>query len=217
MSAEVPLADAAPDDLLARLQAVGDEARAAKQRAANRTARETWGVTPDDLNTLAADLRQAVTVDRRVLLADALWRAEVFDARMLACKVLTQARIRSDHGAWDLLARWVFHFDCRAIADAGAAAIQRRLMADLARLDAAEDWTRAANVWTRRTALAATVPLARAVHPSAGDLAARERVSGWVAAMADDPRPVIRQAVDGWLRDLARGDPERAAALRGSG
>ena len=50
-------------------------------------------------------------------------------------------------------------------------------------------------------------------HPSEADLAARERVLGWLAGMAGDDRPVIRQAVEGWLRDLAKRDPARVAAF----
>lgn len=203
-----------PDAVMDRLRDAGDTARAAKDRAANRTERETLGVPPETLRDLAAELRAGTDVDRRVLLADALWRAEVFDARMLALRMLTQARIRPDAGPWTLLERWVHQFDCRAIADAGAAAIARRLQADPARLEVVADWTQAANVWTRRTALAATAPWAKMNHPSEADLAIRERVLGWAAAMRDDTRPVIAQAVDSWLRDLARHDAARAAAFR---
>ncbi|WGH77578.1 DNA alkylation repair protein [Jannaschia ovalis] len=203
-----------PEDVLDRLREAGDPARAARDRAANRTARETLGVAPETLRALSDEIRARTDVDRRVLLADALWRSELFDARMLALRLLTQARIRPDHGPWALLERWVHGFDCRAIADAGAAAIARRLQADPARLEVVADWTGAANVWTRRTALAATAPWAKMNHPSEADLAIRERVLGWAAAMRDDKRPVIAQAVASWLRDLARHDPERAAAFR---
>ena len=39
------------------------------------------------------------------------------------------------------------------------------------------------------------------------DTAVRDRVAGHAEAMEDDGRPVIRQAIDGWRRDLARHAP----------
>lgn len=209
-----PDPDTRPDAVMARLRAAGDPARAKRDRAANRTERETLGVSPASLGEMSDGLRAALTVDARVLLADALWRLEVFDARMLALRLLTQARIRPDAGPWALLERWVFQFDCRAIAEAGAGAISRRLVAEPARLAALEEWVGASNVWTRRTAIVASAPWAKTNHPSEADLAVRERVLGWAGGMAGDARPVIRQAVEGWLRDLGKRDAARVAAFR---
>ena len=202
------------DQILAQLEAAGSSERAAKDRAANRTDRSCWGVTAETLNDMARSLREELGPDPRTLIADALWRAEVFDARMLACKLLTQARIRPDDGPWALLERWVYHFDCRAIADAGAAALQRRMMAAPDRCEVFDAWAEAANVWTRRSIFATASGFAKLGHPSGAELAVRERALGWAEDMADDNRPVIRQAIDGFLRDLARHDPERVATFR---
>ncbi|TFL20254.1 DNA alkylation repair protein [Jannaschia formosa] len=202
-----------PEDVLSRLRDAGDPERAARARAANRTEREAWGVAPEVLRALSDEIREATSVDRRVLLADAFWRAEVLDARLLALRLLTQARMRPDHGAWDLLSRWVYRFDCRALADAGAAALGRRLAAEPERLAVLEDWAAASNVWTRRSVFAATTGFARTRHPSEADAAARERVLALAGAMAEDSRPVIRQAIDGWVAALAKHDPERAAQV----
>jgi 3-methyladenine DNA glycosylase AlkD len=200
-------------EALAQLHTLGDAGRAARDKEANRTMRKTLGVPASALGDLARTLREKLSVDHRVILADALWQDGTFDARLLALRLLTQARIRPDDGVWARLTEWVVQFDCRAIADAGAGAISRRLTADPARLDVVEGWMQAANVWTRRTAIAATAPWAKMNHPSEADLAARERVLGWLAGMAGDDRPVIRQAVEGWLRDLAKRDPARVAAF----
>ncbi|SDZ04727.1 DNA alkylation repair enzyme [Jannaschia faecimaris] len=201
-------------EIVEALRNLGETDRAAKDRAANRTDRETWGVPGEALNELAKDLRGALSVDQRVLIADAIWRDGVFDGRLLACKLLTQARIRPDGGAWTLLSAWVFHFDCRAIADAGAGALQRRLMADPERSEVLDEWAGASNVWTRRSVFAATAGFAKLVHPSDAQMAVRERVLGWAETMRDDKRPVIRQAIDAWLRDLSKHDPDRVAAFR---
>ncbi|CTQ49603.1 DNA alkylation repair protein [Jannaschia donghaensis] len=202
------------DGIVTDLRAAGEAARAAKDRAANRTDRETWGVHGATLTDMATELRGALTLDERVMIADALWRDGVFDGRIMACKLLTQARIRTDGGVWGLLSSWVYHFDCRGIADAGAAALQRRIAAEPERSEVLDEWAGAANVWARRSVFAATAAFAKTKHPSETDLAVRERVLGHAQSMAEEKRPVIRQAIDGWLRDLSKHDPDRVAAFR---
>ena len=196
--------------LVEDLRAAGSPERAARDRAANRTDRETWGVPGDAMETLARAARAELSVDDRVLIADALWRQEVFDLRIMACKLLTQARMRPDGGAWNLLSGWVHHLDCRGIAEAAAAALQRRLMAEPERAEALDGWAAAANVWTRRSVFAATAGFAKLPHPSPAEAAVRDRVAGHAEAMEDDGRPVIRQAIDAWRRDLARHAPAHA-------
>lgn len=200
--------------IVAALRAAGDPDRAAKDRAANRTDRETWGVHGATLTDQAMALRAELSVDERVMIADALWRDGVFDGRIMACKLLTQARMRPDGGAWGLLSAWVFHFDCRGIADAGAAALQRRFLADPERVEVLEEWAGAASVWARRSVFSATAGFAKLAHPSDAELAVRETVLGQAQAMAGETRPVIRQAINGWLRDLSKHDPARVAAFR---
>jgi 3-methyladenine DNA glycosylase AlkD len=195
------------------LRAAGEPGRAARARSANRTEREAWGVDGGTLSDMAKALREDLTVDGRVLLADALWREGVLETRVLAAKLLTQARMRPDHGAWDLLSRWVFRFDCRAIADAGASALGRRLAAAPERLPVLDEWAGASNVWARRSVFAATAWAAKARHPSEEERVARERVLELARAMEGDARPVIRQAREAWLRDLARHDPEAAQGI----
>jgi 3-methyladenine DNA glycosylase AlkD len=202
------------DGIVDALRAAGDAERAARDRAANRTNRECWGVHGATLTDQAMTLRANLSVDERVMIADALWRDGVFDERVMACKLLTQARMRPDGGVWGLLSGWVFHFDCRAIADAGAAALQRRLMADPERSEVLEDWAGASNVWARRSVFSATAGFAKLAHPSDAEMAVRERVLGHAQAMAEEKRPVIRQAIDGWLRDLSKHDPARVEAFR---
>ena len=202
-----------PADLLARLEAAGDPDRAARDRAANRTDRETLGVPAEALNEIAAGVRQAEGIDRRVLLADALWRDGRHDARVLAAKLLTQARIRPDDGPWSLLERWMHDVDCRAISDAVAAATARRLAADLSRLALLDDWLSAASPWTRRTGGESIRFLAKARHPSEVEARARAEVVARLAPLTADTRPVIARSVEAFRRDLARHDPEAAARL----
>ena len=215
MTFEAPTAGdpATPADLLARLEAAGDAERAARDRAANRTDRETLGVPAETLNEIAAGIRQTEGIDRRVLLADALWRDGRHDARILGAKILTQARIRPDDGPWSLLERWMHDVDCRAASDAVAAATARRLAADLSRMALLDDWLSAASPWTRRTGVEAVRFLAKAKHPSEAEAQARAEVVARLAPLTADTRPVIARSVEAFRRDLARHAPESAARL----
>ena len=127
----------------------------------------------------------------RVALARGLWDSDVHEARIAAAKLLTQARIREDEPlVWAEFLRWVPTFDAWAIADHACKAGERRLVADPSRLDALEPWTRDPNLWVRRAALVATLPWTKLTHPTAADLAIRERVLGWAAALRRRPRVV---------------------------
>ncbi len=55
--------------------------------------------------------------------------------------------------------------------------------------------------------------LDQAEPPKPEDLAVRERVLGWAAAMADDRDWFIQKAIAWWVRDLSKHDPERARAF----
>ena len=120
-------------------------------------------------------------MDARVALARGLWESDVFEARLAAAKLLTQARIRPDDGVWALIASWVPEFDSWAIADHACLAGQRRLVADPARIEQVAGWTESPHLWTRRAALVITLPWAKMNFPSEADLAIRDRVLGWAA------------------------------------
>ena len=90
----------------------------------------------------------------------------------------------------------------------------RRILAQPERSDVLDDWGGAANVWARRSVFSATTAFAKLAHPSDAQVAVRERVLGWAEAMEEEQRPVIRQAIDGWLRDLSKHDADRVAAFR---
>lgn len=150
----------------------------------------------------------------RVDLADALWRTDIFEARVAAAKLLTQARLRPDDGpAWELIASWVPDFDSWAIADHACIAGQKRLIADPSRLDTVERWTRSDHLWTRRAALVITLPWTKQNNPKPEELAARERILGWAATYAGDPRWFIQKAVGWWLRELGKHDADRVLAF----
>ncbi len=202
-----------PEEALAALRAGIEPGRAEAMAAYHRQTRPVLGVPNPFLNDLTQAWRQALSVPERVALADALWRSDIFEARIAAAKLLAQARIRGDAEVWRLIASWVPDFDSWAIADHACDAGGRRLVADPARIDEVEGWTRSESLWTRRAALVITLPWTKQNHPTATDLAIRDRVLGWAAGYADDPEWFIQKAIAWWLRDLSKHDAPRARAF----
>ncbi|WP_243612330.1 DNA alkylation repair protein [Shimia aestuarii] len=201
------------DDALAALRARIEPGRAEGQAKYHKQTREVLGIPNPALNDLTKDWRQSLTVEERVLLADALWQTDIFEARIAAAKLLTQARIRPDTAAWDLIVSWVPDFDSWAIADHVCMAGQKRLLADPSRLDTVETWTNSADMWTRRAALVITLPWTKQNNPKPADLVIRDRVLGWAASYIDDPEWFIQKAIAWWLRDLSKHDPARSRAF----
>lgn len=197
------------DEALAALRAKSVPGRAEGSAAYHKVPRVYLGVTNPAINDLTAGWRREMSVDQRVTLSDALWQTNIYEARLAAAKLLTQARIRPDQAVWDVITSWVADFDSWAIADHVCMAGQKRLMADPTRLDQVEGWTRSDHMWTRRAALVITLPFTRDRNPKAPDIAARERILGWAAGYVDDRDWFIQKAVAWWLRDLSKRAPDR--------
>ena len=201
------------EDALAALKAHIEPGRAEGSRAYHKQTREVLGIPNPALNDLTKAWRQALTVPDRVSLADQLWQTDIFEARIAAAKLLTQARIRPDDAVWALIRGWVPDFDSWAIADHACMAGQKRLTADPARIDDVETWTGSDHMWTRRAALVITLPWTKQNNPKPADLAIRDRVLGWAATYVDDPDWFIQKAVAWWLRELSKHDPARTRAF----
>lgn len=200
-------------EALAALQALADPDRAAGAVAYHKAARPYLGVPVPVITELAKGWRADLDVPGRVALADGLWRSDIHEARIAAAKLLTQARIQGDEPVWRLIAGWVADFDTWAIADHACDAGARRLLADPARIDEVETWTRDPSFWVRRAALVITLPWTKQNFPKPADLAIRDRVLGWAADMAADPDWFIQKAIAWWLRDLSRHDAPRTRAF----
>lgn len=199
-----------PSEALAQLRAAGDPARATGSADYHKAAREYLGVSVPVITDLAKGWRMGLDVAGRVALADGLWQSNIHEARVAAAKLLTQARIPGDEAVWRLIASWVPQFDAWAIADHACDAGDRRLLADPSRIDEVERWTCDENFWVRRAALVITLPWTKQNFPKPADLAIRDRVLGWAAALADDREWFIQKAIAWWLRDLSKHDQDRA-------
>ncbi|KEJ89402.1 DNA alkylation repair protein [Sulfitobacter donghicola] len=192
------------------LRALSDPERALGMRGYHKTDREYLGLSNPQINDLTKEWRGLLDVPARVAVADGLWQTNIFEARLAASKLLTQARIRpDDEAAWQLIASWCADFDSWAIADHACMAGQKRLIADPTRLDQVEAWTISDHMWTRRAALVATLPWAKQNNPKPAELEARERILGWAAGYVHDHQWFIQKAIGWWLRDLSKRDSDR--------
>ena len=202
-----------PAEALAQIEARANPERARGAKAYHKAERVYLGVPNPDLNALATDWRRALDVDARVALADGLWRSDVFEARVAAAKLITQARIRPDAAVWELIMSWASDFDSWAIADHACMAGQKRLLADPSRLDQVADWTQSEHMWRRRAALVITLPWTKQNTPKPQDLVIRDRVLGWAAGFVTDHTWFIQKAIGWWLRDLSKHDPARVVSF----
>ena len=200
---------------LDRIKALGDADRAIGMARYHKVKRVYLGVSNPVINDLTRDWRRELDVAARVQLADELWQTDIFEARLAAAKLLTQARIRPDDAVWALIRGWVDDFDSWALADHACMAGQKRPLADPSRLDDVEPWTRSNHMWTRRAALVITLPWTRQNHPRRDDLARRDRILDWAATYVPDRDWFIQKAIAWWLRELSKHDAPRVQAFLG--
>jgi len=198
-----------PDAALARIEALAEPGRAEGMAAHHKVPRRYIGVPNTALNDLAKEWRQTLNVPERVALADGLWKMNAFETRLVAAKLLTQARIASDEDVWRLIVSWLPDFDSWAIADHAMMAGQKRLVASPDRIDEIETWTLSGSHWIRRAAMIITLPYTKQNHPKPQELAIRERVLGWAAIYVRDSEWIIQKSVAWWLRDLSKHAPDR--------
>ena len=201
------------EDALAQLNEHQDPEKAAQSATYHKAPRPYLGVANPIINDLTKEWRTKMDVEQRVDLADALWETDIYEARIAAAKLLTQARIKDDDDVWGLIASWVDDFDSWAIADHACMAGQKRLVADPARIDHVEEWVKSEHMWTRRAALVITLPWTKMNNPKPLDLENRERVLGWAALMVPDRAWFIQKAIAWWLRELSKHDSDAVRAF----
>lgn len=198
------------DPYLDQLVGLSDPDRATQMQAYHKAPRRYLGLANPQVDTLVKEWRSALDVAGRVALSDALWQTDIFEARLAAAKLLTQARLRPDDtDAWRLIASWVSDFDSWAIADHACIAGQKRLIADPTRLDRVAEWITSDHMWTRRAALVITLPWTKQNHPKPAELDARDRILGWAATLVPDHQWFIQKAIGWWLRELSKHDAPR--------
>ena len=200
-------------EALGALEAEADAAKADEMATYHKAPRRYLGLSVPRVEVHVATWRAEMSVEDRVALAGALWDSDVHEARVAAAKLLTQARLRPDDGAWALISTWAQGFDAWALADHATIAGQKRVVADPTRIDEVEGWTQSPNMWTRRAALIITLPWAKMNNPKAADLAIRDRILGWAESYVPDRDWFMQKVVAWWLRDLSKHDAPRVTAF----
>ena len=198
------------DEALETLRELADPATIEGKAAYHKIDRPYIGTNNQILNDIGKEWRRALDLDHRITLASGLWDTNIFEGRVMASKLLTQARIRPDQAVWELITSWVDDFDSWAIADHACMAGQKRVVADPARLDQVETWITSDHMWRRRAAFVITLPYTKQNFPKLHEILARERVLGWAAELVNDHDWFIQKAIAWWVRDLSRHDTERA-------
>ena len=201
------------EDALEQLSAAIEPGRAEQMARYHKQSRQVLGIPNPATNDITKGWRQSLSVAERVALADALWQTDIFEARIAASKLLTQARIKEDGPVWTLLQSWLSDFDSWAIADHACMAMQKRLVADPSRLDQVEDWTRSEHMWSRRAALVATLPWAKMNNLKPEDQMRRTRILGWAASYVPDRDWFMQKCIAWWIRDLSKHDAEASRAF----
>ena len=198
------------DDALLELNAHADPTTIEGKAAYHKVDRPYIGTNNQILNDIGKEWRRALNLDQRIALAHRLWETNIFEGRVMASKLLTQARIRPDQAVWDLITSWVDDFDSWAIADHACMAGQKRVVADPTRLDQVETWITSDHMWRRRAAFVITLPYTKQNFPKPHEIQARERVLDWAAELVTDHDWFIQKAIAWWVRDLSRHDTARA-------
>ena len=202
-----------PEIALSTLRAEIVPGRAEGMADYHKVPRTYLGIPNPAINDLTNAWRKDLSVEGRVSLAQDLWRTDIFEARLAAAKLLTQARIKPDDDVWKTITSWLPDLDSWAIADHAMTAGQKRLVACPIRIDEIESWTQSGNHWSRRAAMVITLPYAKMnrLKPHEADI--RERVLGWAASYVKDEDWFIQKSVAWWLRDLSKHDPDRTRAF----
>ncbi len=203
-----------PEAAIAELQVLRDPSKAAEMAAYHKVSRLYLGVANPDLDRLAKGWRTVLDVEDRVATSAALWETNTHEGRILAAKLLTQARLRPDDmSAWELIRSWAPDFDAWAIADHACMAGAKRLVWDPSRVADIEHWHRSEHMWTRRAALVITLPWTKQNHPKPAELEIRDQILGWASTYVDDHDWFIQKAVAWWLRELSKHDAPRVRAF----
>lgn len=201
------------DDALGALMTHADTARATELE--NRFGAGSYlGVAPQAMEELARSWRQEIGTPERLALARALWADGPFEARIMAAKLLTQARIKDDAEIWDQICVWISEAANWAELDALAAAGARRIVTDLSRMETVHTLAKSERVLDRRAALGLSLPLAKLAHPSEAEVNAIDDVLYWLTHALEDSDKDVSRMADTWLKSLGKHDRKRASMVR---
>lgn len=201
------------EQAIAQLNALGDSEAATKMQNIFKIDRPYLGVSKQEIDALYKQWRTEIDGEARTALAAELWDSNIHEARLVAAKLLTQARINPDDHVWAEITRWIDELDHAVYADAACGAGARRLMAHPDRMAEVSDWVESEDMWVRRSAMTITLPLTKLNNPKADDLARRDQVLGWMGTLATDSEWLVQNAIATWLATLSKHDAPRVLSF----
>jgi 3-methyladenine DNA glycosylase AlkD len=171
-----------------------------------------YGVRVPHLREIARgwerDHRRMADEDTMALM-EALWAGESQEERMLALLILSRSQRCISRLTWDHFDRWRRGLDNWGLTDGLATGILGPwLLGDAARLSHLSDLIADADVWSRRLALVATVPLNRG---QAG-VTFPDLTLALIDRVKQERHPMITKAVSWALREMAKNHPDQVAA-----
>lgn len=198
-----------PQDAIDQLTALSDADASAKMQNIFKIDRPYLGVSNNEIGALYKQWRTQVDGDERTALAAELWDSNIHEARLVAAKLLTQARINPDDHVWAEITRWIGELDHIVYADAACGAGARRLMAHPERMAEVAEWVEDEDMWIRRSVMTITLPLTKLNNPKADDLARRDQILAWMSEMVTDSEWLVQNAIGHWLATLSKHDAPR--------
>ncbi|GLQ34794.1 DNA alkylation repair protein [Amylibacter marinus] len=198
---------------LEQLSALANPARAQKQAKQNKIERPYLGVTNPEIDVLYKQWRADVDGADRLTLAAGLWDSNIFEARIAAAKLLTQARISPDAAVWDTLISWIDDLDGWAIGEQVMGALARRFMAVPDRFEILENWAEVDSPWHRAATLMITQPLTKLNNPKQAEQAQRDAILGMAGQLVGDHNTFVQRALADWLRTLGKHAPNQTQAF----
>ncbi len=192
------------------LRAHANPEKAAKMRAYHKTDREVLGVANPEIDKLVREFRKTPEEDLQT--ADALWQSGIFEARIMAAKLLTRGKLSDelDSTYWRAIMGYAQDFDLWAIADAMAGAAHKRILKPENRYLDLKAWTHSNHLFTKRAVMVYTLPFARLKSPNKAQSQAIETILGWAGEYTQDNEWFIQKSVAWWLRDFSKKNPNRA-------
>ncbi len=175
---------------------------------------EYFGVSPQALENLARTLRQEISIADRIVLSQSLWEQGAHEAKILAAKLFTAARIKDDDVIWQKLTSWLDEEKNWAILDALCAAGARRLISDLTRIQWVEERAYSEDAMHRRIVINLTAILAKQTHPNEQEQIALDQACDWLPVFLEDTRNDVRRSAETWMRSLKKHHFKKARMIR---
>jgi len=175
-----------------KLRTMGSLDRAESDKARYESAWDHLGVSDEDLNKAVKNVVGTADTDVLLPFAERLWNEPVWEFKVAGLRALALEHVDASDDLWKFVLACVGQLDGLGFSDNLAPVAEKCLLADQARFDDVEKWAASRHKWTRRAAVAFTLPKAVAD-------AASSRISAWAESLKDDKEAVVKDAATAWL------------------